>query len=53
MNFIRGNTRSYFEMIGLTIYKYLMVCMVIDSIMEDQKLDEFKHTGDHFLDIVL
>lgn len=46
-------TRSYFEMIGLTIYKSLMECMVIDSIMEDQKLDEFKHMGDHFSDIVL
>lgn len=40
-------------MIGLTIYKSLMECMVIDSIMEDQKLDEFKRTGDHFSDIVL
>ena len=53
MNFIRGITRRYFEMIGLTIYKSLLVCMVIDGIMEDQKLDGFKHMGDHFLDIVL
>lgn len=50
---IRGITRRYFEIIGLTIYKSLLVCMVIDSIMEDQKLDEFKHMGDHFSDIVL